>query len=44
MTAADWGDPNARSLARYLDGSDDPDRGDDGSLLVDDDFLFMVNA
>ena len=44
MTAADWGDPSARSLALYLDGSDDPARADDGSLLVDDDFLFMVNS
>ena len=44
MTAADWADPSARSLALYLDGSDDPDRADDGSLLVDDDFLVLVNA
>ena len=44
MTAADWADPNARSLCLYLDGADDPDRAADGSLLVDDDFLFLVNA
>ena len=44
MTAADWADPNARSLCLYLDGRDDPDRAADGSLLVDDDFLFMVNS
>ncbi len=44
VTAEDWADPNARSLALYLDGSDDPDRAADGALLVDDDFLFMVNA
>jgi glycogen operon protein len=44
MTPEDWADPNARSLAVYLDGSDDPDRGADGRLLVDDDFLVMVNA
>ncbi len=44
MTAANWADPNARSLCLYLDGRDDPDRADDGSLLIDDDFLFMVNS
>jgi glycogen operon protein len=44
MTTADWADPNARSLAIYLDGSDDPDGADDGTLLVDDDFLVLVNA
>jgi isoamylase len=44
MTGAEWADPGGRSLALYLDGSDDPDRAADGSLLVDDDFLVMVNA
>ena len=44
MTAADWADPSARSLALYLDGCDDPDRDVDGALLVDDDFLVLVNA
>ncbi len=44
MTAANWADPNGRSLGLYLDGADDPDRAADGSLLVDDDFLFLVNA
>jgi len=44
MTSADWGDPNARSLSVYLDGADDPDRAPDGSPLVDDDFLFIVNG
>jgi glycogen operon protein len=44
MTTADWADPNARSLAIYLDGIDDPDRADDGTLLIDDDFLVLVNA
>jgi glycogen operon protein len=28
----------------YLDGSDDPDRAPDGSLLLDDDFLLLMNA
>jgi isoamylase len=44
MTAAQWADPNARSLAIYLDGADDPDRASDGSPLVDDDFLVLVNS
>ena len=44
MTGADWADPGARSLCLYLDGSDAPDLDLDGTLLVDDDFLLMVNA
>jgi glycogen operon protein len=44
MTAADWDDRGARSVAMYLDGADDPDRAADGALLVDDDFLVLVNA
>ncbi len=44
MTADEWNDTNARSVAVFLDGADDPDRADDGSPLVDDDFLVLVNA
>ena len=44
MTPADWSDPSALALALYLDGSDDPDRAADGTLLLDDDFLVLVNA
>jgi glycogen operon protein len=44
MTGADWADPSALSLALYLDGSDDPDRADDGTALLDDDFLVLFNA
>jgi glycogen operon protein len=44
MTEADWADPNARSIGVYLDGADDPDRADDGSPMLDDDFLVLVNA
>jgi glycogen operon protein len=44
MTAADWADPSALSLAIYLDGSDDPDLADDGTALLDDDFLVLFNA
>ena len=31
-------------MAIYLDGSDDPDRAADGTPLLDDDFLVLVNA
>ena len=44
MTMADWAEPAALSLAVYLDGSDDPDRAEDGTPLVDDDFLVLFNA
>ena len=44
MTQADWDDANALSIGVYLDGSDDPDTAQDGSLLLDDDFLVLVNA
>ena len=44
MTGSDWADKGSRAVAIYLDGSDDPDRSDDGTLLLDDDFLVLVNA
>jgi isoamylase len=44
MSEADWDDSNSLALAIYLDGSDDPDSAADGTLLVDDDFLVLVNA
>jgi glycogen operon protein len=44
MTSASWDDPASRSVVLHLDGSHDPDRADDGTLLVDDDFLLVVNA
>jgi glycogen operon protein len=44
MNDTDWADPNARAIAIYLDGADDPDRAQDGTLLVDDDFLVLVNS
>jgi glycogen operon protein len=44
MDGGDWADPNARAIAIYLDGSDDPDWAEDGTLLVDDDFLVLVNS
>ena len=44
MTGADWADSGARAIAIYLDGSDAPDRAADGTPLLDDDFLVLVNA
>jgi len=44
MGGADWADPSARAIAIYLDGSDYPDRAQDGTLLTDDDFLVLVNS
>jgi glycogen operon protein len=44
MTGADWADSNARSVAIYLDGRDAPDLADDGTPMIDDDFLVLVNA
>ncbi len=44
MTAANWSDPSALAVVLYLDGSDDPDQADDGTFLLDDDFLVLVNA
>jgi glycogen operon protein len=44
MTETDWADSSARCVGIYLDGRDDPDRGDDGNPLIDDDFLVLVNS
>jgi isoamylase len=44
MTAANWTDPDARALTIFLEGGDDPDLADDGTPLVDDDFLVLVNG
>jgi isoamylase len=44
MNDADWADPSALAIGIYLDGSDDPDRAEDGTPLIDDDFLVLVNA
>ena len=44
MTGSDSSDPSALAVAIYLDGADEPDRAADGSILVDDDFLVLVNA
>jgi glycogen operon protein len=44
MTTENWTDPNARALAIYLDGDDSPDLAEDGTPMVDDDFLVLVNG
>jgi glycogen operon protein len=44
MATADWSNPDARSVAIFLDGVDDPDRASDGRPLLDDDFLLLVNS
>ena len=44
MEAGNWSDLNALAIALYLDGSDAPDRAADGTWLIDDDFMVLVNA
>jgi isoamylase len=44
MTSGDWSDAGALAIGLYLDGSDDPDHAADGTPLLDDDFLVLVNA
>ncbi|HLK01182.1 MAG TPA: glycogen debranching enzyme, partial [Streptosporangiaceae bacterium] len=44
MTETEWNDTDALAIAVYLDGADDPDPAADGTPLLDDDFLVLVNA
>jgi isoamylase len=44
MTAENWADSNARSVALFIDGLTDPDVGADGTPMVDNDFLMLINA
>jgi hypothetical protein len=44
MTDEQWSDPTMHAIAVYLDGTDAPDDADDGTPLLDDDFLILVNA
>ena len=44
MTQENWDDRSALALTVYLDGADDPDPAPDGTPLLDDDFIVMVNA
>ena len=44
VTQDEWADPTMHAVGVYLDGADAPDEAADGTLLVDDDFLVLVNA
>jgi len=44
MTPSDWNDGGAKSVAMVLSGKLEPDIGDDGNPLVDDDLALLVNA
>ncbi|MET0862895.1 MAG: glycogen debranching protein GlgX [Nakamurella sp.] len=44
MTATDWSDSGAKSIAMVLSGSEQPDIGDDGAPLVDDDLALLING
>ncbi|MBV9578283.1 MAG: glycogen debranching protein GlgX [Chloroflexi bacterium] len=44
MTNDDWADAEARCVTILLDGQDCPDRASDGTPLLDDDFLVLVNS
>ena len=44
MSGGQWADPTMHAIAVYLDGTDAPDEADDGTPLLDDDFLILVNA
>jgi glycogen operon protein len=44
MSGEQWADPTMHAIAFYLDGTDAPDEADDGTSLLDDDFLILVNA
>jgi glycogen operon protein len=39
-----WADPTMHAIAVYLEGTDAPDYADDGTPLLDDDFLILVNS
>ena len=44
MTGRQWADQKAHAVAVYLDGTDAPDKAAEGTLMVDDDFVVLVNA
>ena len=44
LTDEQWADPTMHAIAVYLDGSDAPDEAEDGTPLLDDDFLILVNG
>jgi isoamylase len=44
MTTANWADPEAKSVALFIDGATDPDVAAQGDPMADDDFLIIINA
>jgi isoamylase len=44
VTDQQWADPTMHAIAVYLDGCDAPDEAEDGTALLDDDFLILVNG
>ena len=44
LTDQQWADPTMHAIAVYLDGTDAPDEAEDGTPLLDDDFLVLVNG
>ena len=44
MSDRNWSDPLARSIAARIDGSTDPDCGEDGTPQLDDDFMVFING
>jgi isoamylase len=44
LTDGQWADPTMHAIAVYLDGCDAPDEAEDGTPLLDDDFLILVNG
>jgi isoamylase len=44
VTDEQWADPTMHAMAIYLDGTNAPDQAQDGTPLLDDDFLILVNA
>jgi glycogen operon protein len=44
MTAEEWPNPSARSVALFIDGTTDPDEGPDGTPMIDDDFFVLLKA
>ena len=44
MTPLQWADPTMHAIGVYLDGADSPDEAADGTPMLDDDFLVLVNA
>jgi isoamylase len=44
ITDEQWADDTMHAIAVYLDGNDAPDQAEDGTPLLDDDFLILVNA